>query len=79
MVMDLEATVRRQREVIQTLSKLIAELMIHVNADDFDGDILIESYIIKTELNEQERIELRDRVEATMNRFIEEGLIDLNS
>jgi hypothetical protein len=40
---------------------------------------LIESYIIKTELNEQERIELRDRVEATMNRFIEEGLIDLNS
>jgi hypothetical protein len=71
MIMDLEATIRRQREAIQTLSGLIGALMFYVNADDFGAPSTDNP-----QLDESERIQLRDRVEATMNRFIEEGLID---
>jgi hypothetical protein len=71
MIMDLEATIRRQREAIQSLSGLIGELMFYVNADDFGSPLTDDP-----QLNESERIQLRDRVEATMNQLIEEGLID---
>jgi hypothetical protein len=82
--MDLEATIRRQREVIRTLTGLITELMFHMNADDIpetigamdsDGKLLL----FNPKLNEQQRIELRDRVEETINRFIKEGLIDIDT
>jgi hypothetical protein len=71
MIMDLEATVKQQREAIQTLSDLIAELMFYVNAEDFGPPLTDDP-----QLDEQERIQLRDRVEATWNQLIEEGLID---
>jgi hypothetical protein len=71
MIMDLEATIRRQREAIQSLSGLIGELMFYVNADDFGSPLTDDP-----QLNESERIQLRDRVEATMNQLIDEGLID---
>jgi hypothetical protein len=71
MIMDLEATIRRQREAIQTLSGLIHALMFYVNADDYGPPLTDDP-----QLDEQERIQLRDRVDATMNQLIEEGLID---
>jgi hypothetical protein len=82
--MDLEATVRRQREVIRILTGLIAELMSHMNADDFPEEISFMDWdvgllSVDPKLNEQQRIELRDRVEETVNRFIKEGLIDIDT
>ena len=82
--MDLEATIRRQREVIRTLTGLIAELMFHMNADDLPEAIsLMDSdfglLFLDPKLNEQQRIELRDRVEETIDRFIKEGLIDIDT
>jgi len=74
--MDLEATVRRQREVIKTLTGLIAELMFHVNAEDLPKTI---GSLHEPKLDEQQRIELRDRVEETIDRFIKEGLIDIDT
>jgi hypothetical protein len=55
-----------------------------MNADDLPETIgfmhsELGLLLADPKLNEQQRIELRDRVEETIDRFIKEGLIDIDT
>jgi len=75
--MDLEETVKRQREALTILTNLIAELLLCLS-DDLPDTIDLGTFTVSIKFDEEQRLELRDRAEETVDQFIKEGLIDID-